>query len=560
MSKANEDKVHRGLKNKIKIIMDNLGLTCYKEVHLNLTGAKEENDYIDETSIDLLVTFSHMNKKSMIFFEFKNRKEIEINKEIASTKEHISQILKGNVYNIKSWDSKVNSNIFKNVEEIRVCFVFTKKLNKNKYESYKKLLEKNNMFIWDENTTTYYQKISSIIGKISKYELLLDFKFDFGSIGTREERAVKIKLPDSSEMYLVGIHPGLLLQMGYVLRRTSQKTYNYQRLLKKEKIKKISEFLSSKKSFLPNAIIIVFDNDVEIQNKLKYDNNKAMLTFPTRYCSAWIIDGQHRLYGFINSKHGEWTPEVNENFKIPVIAFKNLDEMKQAKTFVEINQYQKSISPALINDLSTLIKDMNNEKTWPSLLVSKLNKEKPFERMIKISELDYGKPISINSFSNFALLESLLGYNKIKGGYKGKLYEYAPFNIKLKFNGKENRKAFDRQSELLIRYFNAVKTNTEKTDERINPWVNIKNYALLKPTGINSLLLVLSKIMEKYPDVNIDLDSYLKPLEQINFERNYVSNLGGGWKGFRAMANEIIKELNKQHNNELKLFNEKEKN
>lgn len=33
----------------------------------------------------------------------------------------------------------------------------------------------------------------------------------------------------------------------------------------------------------------------------------------------------------------------------------------------------------------------------------------------------------------------------------------------------------------------------------------------------------------------------------------------GGWKGFRNLANEILEKLNKQNNDSLRLFGEKEK-
>jgi len=62
------------------------------------------------------------------------------------------------------------------------------------------------------------------------------------------------------------------------------------------------------------------------------------------YGIAYIIDGQHRVYGYANSKY-------NANNTIPVVAFDGLDTSKQLEIFMEINENQKAVSPSLKLDL-----------------------------------------------------------------------------------------------------------------------------------------------------------------------------------------------------------------
>ncbi|HLF31636.1 MAG TPA: hypothetical protein VI566_11490, partial [Xanthomonadales bacterium] len=107
-------------------------------------------------------------------------------------------------------------------------------------------------------------------------------------------------------------------------------------------------------------------------------------------------------------------------------------------------------------------------------------------------------------------------------------------------------------------------SNTSNTkDPTKDPWMNWRKYALLKPTGINALLLVLSRVLEKYPsgerDIGKDFPTYLNPLRKMRFTRASVVKQGGGWKGFRNLANAMIRRLNSENGDALRLFGAKEK-
>lgn len=71
----------------------------------------------------------------------------------------------------------------------------------------------------------------------------------------------------------------------------------------------------------------------------------GILYLPQLYRSAYIIDGQHRLYGYADSKH-------TEDNTVPVVAFVNLNKDKQVELFMEINENQKAVSKNLQNTLN----------------------------------------------------------------------------------------------------------------------------------------------------------------------------------------------------------------
>ena len=60
----------------------------------------------------------------------------------------------------------------------------------------------------------------------------------------------------------------------------------------------------------------------------------GILHIPKRYRSAYIIDGQHRLYGYSDSLYAETNT-------IPVVAFVDLERSEQIKLFMDINENQK---------------------------------------------------------------------------------------------------------------------------------------------------------------------------------------------------------------------------
>jgi hypothetical protein len=240
-----------------------------------------------------------------------------------------------------------------------------------------------------------------------------------------------------------------------------------------------------------------------------------------------------------------------------------MELIPQNRTFVSINYNQKKIDPALLCDLATELPDLNNELTWPSLLVAELNKMDPIKDNVRISELHKGRPISINSFARYGLLEGLLGWDGKTRTYKGPLQAYSPFHPKASVKSSINRASMKKQADVLRRYFAAVYQNTTSPDEKKDPWRNFRKYSLLKPTGINALLLTLSRLMEKYPrledDMGKDMQKYLKPLRLVKFDHTHVANLGGGWKGFRKLANLMLKKLSSAHGASLRLFGQRDK-
>ncbi len=305
---ANKD---AGLKRQVHEVLERCNLDKLhldKEVQLNFDGdTDDEGNPVAEKEIDVIAKFRYGGKHIALFFECENSttsKSIRAHyRGYAAQVEDILQ-RKASVRVVNSADRAIDSRHFRDIDEIHVCFVFGSQFPHQKYLSHKAEAEKHGFLVWNFMALQYYRKISSIVGSWMKYELFKDFSLDL-------ERAITYDIPalqlsqEGHTMFLAKIHPGLLLKIGYVVRRATEKTYAYQRLLNGERIKSIAEFISSTddRNFLPNAVLAVFDNDAQTQSVLRYNAQTWMLTIPVKYCSAWIIDGQHRAFGFLGTPY-----------------------------------------------------------------------------------------------------------------------------------------------------------------------------------------------------------------------------------------------------------------
>src|SRR6185503_17256752 len=97
--------------------------------------------------------------------------------------------------------------------------------------------------------------------------------------------------------------PRHLLKISFVNHRSLNDPEGapaYQRLISKSRMRDIGAFIKDG-GYFPNNLLINFTRPVRF-DKIAFDAESGVshghLYLPDRYRSAWVIDGQHRLYGF----------------------------------------------------------------------------------------------------------------------------------------------------------------------------------------------------------------------------------------------------------------------
>ncbi|MEL4377662.1 DGQHR domain-containing protein [Brucella cytisi] len=203
-------------------------------------------------------------------------------------------------------------------------------------------------FYYNDNT---YQYIDSLL---KSYRDAAHYQFMGLMMKGQNINKDKIEVPaiegtmGGKTYYMFSLEPHLLLKIGFVLHRTranESEMPTYQRLLLSSRLKGITKFIDGG-GFFPNSAILNFN---ERETKLEFNgqprskdtaSRTGILKIPNAFAIAYIIDGQHRIYGYANSRY-------KSSNTIPVVAFKNLDPSDQLELFMQINENQKAVSPTL---------------------------------------------------------------------------------------------------------------------------------------------------------------------------------------------------------------------
>ena len=253
---------------------------------------------------------------------------------------------------IKGYMGPVRSEILNRFPNHNVKYIFATK-NYVLGEQDKNRLNEFGIAHFDEKTISYYEELVKHLGTTARYQLL-GALFANKKIAGMDNRipAIRGKMGGYT-YYAFSIQPETLLKIGYVLHRSEANEGlmpTYQRIIKKSRLKSVREFIENK-GFFPNSIVISIDAKKEPMFDLaeKQGNDDVaklgILHLPNEYRSAYIIDGQHRLYGYSDSKYAKTN-------SIPVVAFWNMEQKEQVKLFMEINENQKAVSKNLRNTLN----------------------------------------------------------------------------------------------------------------------------------------------------------------------------------------------------------------
>ena len=207
---------------------------------------------------------------------------------------------------------------------------------------------------FDEDVIEYYVELSKHLGLAARFQLL-GFLFAGQKIPGMQNQVPAIRGKMGRHTYYsFSIEPEKLLKVGYVSHRNranSNLMPTYQRLIKRSRLRSVTSFVESG-NFFPNSVIINLQTgdrgprfDLAAQRVEGTDTRLGVLHLPQNYRSAYIIDGQHRLYGYAESGRAG-------SDAIPVVAFVNLDRSEQVRLFMQINENQKAVPKNLRNTLN----------------------------------------------------------------------------------------------------------------------------------------------------------------------------------------------------------------
>ncbi len=384
---------------------------------------------------------------------------------------------------------------------------------------------------FSEEIIDYYYLLFSQIGIAARYQLLGSL-FAGQEIPDLENRipAIEGKMGGHT-YYSFSIEPEKLLKIGFVLHRNKANENmmpTYQRLIKKNRLKEIHNFIDEDKGYFPNSIIINIVSDKNKKLVFDQSNNQVpdaisrigVLHLPKKYRSAYIIDGQHRLYGYSNSQY-------KSSNTVPVVALVNLERAEQVRLFMQINENQKAVPKDLRNTLDAdLLWDSSSFIDQIKALKSKIainlgeNRRSPFFGKVSIGE---DKRAITTEHINLALNRS---------DFLGKVKKYEIEKLGTFYSG-DLEKAYQNISDFLFRSFGYLKECLEEM------WEHEGNIIVINK-GFYGITLVLNDL--------VNHQNTCEPIKSSNTIKNIFEEI----KTYLDTLVHFFKELDENKTNELK--------
>ncbi len=205
----------------------------------------------------------------------------------------------------------------------------------------------------------YYDKLVRILQSAARYQLLGDLLQGSTISGLNETVSAVRGRFGKNRFYQFTIEPEKLLKLAYVSHRGSSEedpVGTYQRLLGRNRLKAIAEHIEKHNGgIFPTNVVVNFRPTrplrFEASGPAAEDSTVfGTLYLPNTYRSAYLIDGQHRLYGFART-------EFASKGKVPVLAFEGLTAAEEVNMFVDINSKQVRVPKGLLVELEPEILD-----------------------------------------------------------------------------------------------------------------------------------------------------------------------------------------------------------
>ena len=177
--------------------------------------------------------------------------------------------------------------------------------------------------------------------------------------------------------------------------REKDPVMGFQRTLDESRAQSIADYIRNGGT-IPSGIIL----SAQPESGFSYNSKNKTITFNESQNSFLILDGQHRVFGFMKL--------LNEGvkYRVPVIIYNELNPMQEARIFIDINTLQKPVPKELLLDIKRLADRESDdeilldelftcfEAETDSYLFNKLSRiEKQRGKISKVTFYDSMKPM-----------------------------------------------------------------------------------------------------------------------------------------------------------------------
>lgn len=384
--------------------------------------------------------------------------------------------------------------------------------------------------ILTENELSYYEAFIKHMGPAGRFQMLAEFLEGqkIPELEGIQVPAIRGKL-GGARYYAFVSTPRHLLKISFVNHLALNHPDGrpaYQRMVKNGRLKNIGSFISGG-GFFPTNLLINFTDRCRFDLLSNKDSDEdsvtfGMLTLPNRYKSAWIIDGQHRLYGYSFLENSFWDQNLF------VLAFEQLDNRKEAELFITINHEQKSVPKTILVSLQADLKwDSENAKDRMAALTSALVKLLAADLTSPLGQRFVVEGVAATESQSLTIPEVVKGVERSRliGRFINGVYAPGPLTWRT------DEESLKRARKVINGYFEIIR---QANPER---WEAGRSAYVATNPGVRAHLLLLAEIISDLSARGFDAESakedvvlervrpYLKPvcalLERSSNEQMY---------------------------------------
>jgi DNA sulfur modification protein DndB len=400
----------------------------------------------------------------------------------------------------------------------------------------RELAKEKGVTIFDGNDLSYYESLVSHLGPAARYQFLADLLPGKSIAGLAiRVPAIRTKMGGTT-CYTFSISPEYLLKIAYVSHRSKGKAsdvHTYQRMLSKARLNKIRSYISAEGVFPTNIVINMENRRLRFEKIQQEDQENGVmgwLDIKPAYKSAWVIDGQHRLFSY--SGH-----EKAAKSRLAVLAFEGLAPSKQAGLFIDINAKQKSVRQSLLQELyAELHWDAEEPAVRVRAIISKavqvLDAEprSPLHQRIQTADAAKDAKRCISLTSLFSALERTEFYIEREKG--GQVLQYGPLWAS------DNDSTLRRTVFILESWFRVI-------SQKVPDWWDkgaAEGGGLAMNDGVTTCINVLRSVFEHFRETGREL-TVLDDDKLFQMISVYGSALGDYFAGFSEDSRKSFRDL-----------------
>ena len=212
-----------------------------------------------------------------------------------------------------------------------------------------------------EEDLAYFGKLTDILKGAARYQLLGRYFQGEKVEGLRTRIPATRGRVGGVTFYSFLISPHDLLRIAYIshmAKASNEDLQTYQRMVKPNRLKAIGRYIDEGGTFPTNIVVNFKVAGLQFDVGESFgDTQTGFLHLPGRYGSAWVIDGQHRLYGYA---YAERAPEDDRSV-VTVLAYEGLPIREEIEMFVAINTQQVKVNRNIV-DLIVSNLDVEHEE------------------------------------------------------------------------------------------------------------------------------------------------------------------------------------------------------